>query len=176
MTSPQLKAFSMVKRRLERARDKLRDTLAHQQIERDEANAQVATQRQEVARATGDVERIEARIDSLLDGRCAVRIDEMLSWQETLAQSLAQRTAALGMLQRLQEAVAAIEAKLAATRLDIVRHDTRVELCDARIDGLRREAEMRADDLQDEEAEEAFVGRKLAREAAAGKPVREASR
>jgi chromosome segregation ATPase len=80
------------------------------------------------------------------------------------------------MLQRLQEAVAAIEAKLAATRLDIVRHDTRVELCDARIDGLRREAEMRADDLQDEEAEEAFVGRKLAREAAAGKPVREASR
>ncbi|HYS67902.1 MAG TPA: hypothetical protein VEN30_29345 [Paraburkholderia sp.] len=176
MTDPRLKAFSMIRRRLERARDALRETLARQRVERDEACEQVAGQQHEVARAAGEVERFEARIDSLLDGRRAVRIDEMLSWQETLAQSLVQRAAALGTLQRLRNAVAAIEAKLAATRLDIVRHDTRIELCDARIDGLRREAEKRADGVQDEEAEEAFVGRRLARQAAARNATRERAR
>lgn len=159
------KAFTTIMRRLQRARDALRETLAQQQGERDDAQAQVATQQQVLARAAAEAARREARIDNLLDGSRAVRIEELLDWQATLADAVEQRRSELTALQRMQDNVIEIDGNIAATRSGIVRHDTRIELCHARLDGLRREAGLRAEDAQDEEAEEAFVGRRLARRA-----------
>lgn len=166
MKDARANAFSIIKGRLERARGTLRDTLAAQQNEREEAHAQVLAQQDSVADAAALVERRTARIDGLLDGRRAVRIEELLDWQASLADALAQRTRELDTLQRLRDAEASLEQKIAATRHAIMRHDVRIELCVSRMDALRRAAQALADDAQDEESEEAFVGRRIARAAA----------
>lgn len=165
MKDARFKAFSVIKSRLLRARDGLRETLAEQQNERDEANAQLAEQQDVLARAVAEVERRKTRIDSLLDGRRPVRIEELLDWEKLLADAHAQRGRELETLGRMRDGVAAIEQKIAATRAAILRHDVRIDLCDARLERLRRAAEAQADDVQDEESEEAYVARGIARSA-----------
>jgi chromosome segregation ATPase len=166
MKDARFKAFSMIRSRIERARTALRETLATQQNERDEASAKLADQQDVLARAAAEVERREARIDSLLDGTRPVRIEELLDWQKLLADAVTQRAHELDTLARMRDALGAIEEKIAATRTAIVRHDVRIDMCNTRLDALRREAEARADEVQDEESEEAFVARRLSRAAA----------
>jgi len=84
MADPRLKAFAMVTRRLERLQSSLRETLAAQQKQRDDAISQVEQQTGEVARASGRVLEHEARIDALLNGGRAVRIEELLNWEDHL--------------------------------------------------------------------------------------------
>ncbi len=173
MKDARFKAFSVIKARLLRARDALRETLVEQQAERDEANARLVEQQDVLARAAAEVDRRKARIDSLLDGRRPVRIEELLDWEKLLADAHEQRGREVETLGRMRDGVAAIEQKIAATRAAIVRHDVRIEVCDARLARLRRAVEAQADDVQDEESEEAYVARGIARNA--GKRQRSAT-
>lgn len=167
MTDPRLRAFSTVKRRLERGRDALRETLAQQQREREAAAREVARQQDALTHAAAEAARIASRLDTLLDGQRAVRIDEMLSWQDTLAMAHAHRVQTLATLQRAEQAASTLDGQLGETRVAIMRHDKRIELCDERVVALHRAAAQRADDLQDEESEEAHVARLVARAGAA---------
>lgn len=166
MKDRRVMAFSTIRNRLTRARAALRDTLAEQQRERDEADARLAEQQSVLAHAAQEVDRRTARIDRLLDGRGPVRIDELLDWEKLLADAHARRARELDALQRLRDGVAAIEQAIGTTRTAILRHDMRIDLCSARLDRLNRLAEACADDLQDEESEETFVARRSAAPAA----------
>ena len=176
MNDHRFKALSIIRGRLVRARATLRDTLAAQQQARERADAQLADQQAVLARAVAEVERREAAIDSLLDGRHAVRIDALLHWETMLADARAQRARELETLQQRRDGVSEIEQQLAATRAAIVRHDVRIDLCRARLDRLREAAEALADDAQDEESEEAFAARRLAGGGAARKPAARVAR
>ncbi|MFP3186751.1 MAG: hypothetical protein RXS25_39295, partial [Paraburkholderia sp.] len=150
---------------LERLQSSLRETLAAQQKQRDDAISQVEQQTGEVARASGRVLEHEARIDALLNGGRAVRIEELLNWEDHRAQAVERRAALIGVLGQMREAVAQIDGKIAQTRAEIMRNDVRLDLCKERVARLHAHAQTQLEDLQDEEAEEGVVNRQIARRA-----------
>ncbi|MGQ7932821.1 hypothetical protein [Paraburkholderia sp. D1E] len=167
MADPRLKAFAMVTRRLDRLQSGLRETLAAQQKQRDKAIVEVERQTQEVARAADELRAHEARIDALLNGSRAVRIDDLLSWEDHRAQAVERRATQVGVLAQLRDAVTQIDLKIAQARTEIMRNDVRLDHCKERIAKLHAQAQTRADDIQDEEAEEGVVNRQIARRAQA---------
>jgi type III secretion system HrpB7-like protein len=176
MADPRLKAFAMVTRRLKRLKSDMRETLAAQQKQRDLAIAEVERQTQEVARATDELRAHEARIDALLTGSRAVRIDDLMSWEDHRGQAVGRRATQLGALAQLRDALTQIDQKIARTRTEIMRNDARLDRCGARVAQLHAQAQTRADDIQDEEAEEGVVNRQIARRAQARRDTRDIAR
>ena len=159
MDDHRVHAFSMVLRRRERLRTTLRETLAAQQAQHAQALSRLADQEDEVARLAETLAGHEARIGALLEGGAAVRIAELLVWHEHLDAAEKRRGDALAVLDQRQREVAAAERQLAATRAECMRNDARIDLCREKIEALRRQAQARADDAEDEEAEERAVAR-----------------
>jgi type III secretion system HrpB7-like protein len=162
MKDPRTRAFALVTRRLARVDKRLRETLSAQQARLQEAHQQLADQQDAVAQARRELARHESRIDALLDGRRLVRIDELLGWQDQRAGAVAQCDAQLQTLARMRDELAQIDAQAARTRHAILRNDARIDICRKHVAASEVEAQTRADDAQDEDAEEGLVARRLA--------------
>jgi type III secretion system HrpB7-like protein len=162
MKDSRTRAFALVTRRLERVDKQLRETLASQQARQQEVQQQLIDQQDAVTQARRELARHEARIDALLDGRRPVRIDELLGWQEQRAFAVAQCDVQLQTLARVQNELTQIDAQAARTRHAILRNDARLDICKKHAAALQAQAQTRADDAQDEDAEEGLVARRLA--------------
>ncbi|MFC0402814.1 hypothetical protein [Paraburkholderia rhizosphaerae] len=157
-----MRSYGVVMRRLERVDRKLRETLAAQRACEGDAQQQVCNQQDNVARANDELARHEVRIEGMMNGQRALRIDELLGWQEQRARTASERDALLLTLAQLRDTLAQIGEQIAQTRSAILRNDARIDLCKKRVTALRAQAQNRADDAQDEESEEGAVARRLA--------------
>lgn len=157
------RAFRVVMGRLERADAKLCETLREQLNQLDDARARLEVHRNEMTRVRDELTHQDERIDVLLGGGRPVRIDALLGWQEQRARVAARHESMRAGLHALHAEIARIDEEVALTRGAIVRNDARIALCRKRIAVLHAEAQMRMDDLQDEETEEGVVARMLAR-------------
>lgn len=162
MKDPHTRAFALVTRRLERVDKQLRETLSAQQAHSLEVRQQLVDQQDAVAQARRELTRHDSRIDALLDGHRPVRIDELLGWQDQRASAVAQCDAQLQTLARVRDELAQIDVQVARTRHAILRNDARIDICRKHVAALQAQAQARADDAQDEDAEESLVARRFA--------------
>jgi type III secretion system HrpB7-like protein len=162
MKDPRTRAFALVTRRLERVDKQLRETLSAQQAHLQEARRQLVDQQDAVAQARRELMRHDSRIDALLDGHRPVPIDELLAWQHQRTSAVAQCDAQLQTLARVRDELAQIDAQVARTRHAILRNDARIDICRKHVATLQAQAQARADDAQDEDAEEGLVARRFA--------------
>jgi chromosome segregation ATPase len=162
MTRARIGALQPLHDCAERADELLRERLGNEQLQRDEAREQLSNREDELAQADDAVAAHTSRIDALLEGRRALRIDVLLGWQEQLHEARARRSERAAALERAREAVEQIDATIANTRTEIMRNDARGKQCEARLAKLREEIARLDADREDEEAEEMLGARRLA--------------
>ncbi|MCP1119702.1 hypothetical protein [Robbsia andropogonis] len=163
----EVKGFHVVMQRLERLARTLRETLATERAALVDARTCESEQRARIEDAEGELAGVDARIDMLLSGAQAVRIDDVLAWQDQRMTQAKKKDALVADLPRLEAVVQACEADVARTQRAILQNEARLDVCRKRIDALHLAAQRVEDDVADDEAEEGAVVRYIARQHAA---------
>lgn len=149
--------------RRERHEQTLRATLAGQQGEWDALRVQEQASVAQIAELRARGAGYRARVEQMLSGREPFSIESFDMCRRYLDLLDEQIAAAQTVLDGQREAVARMAGQIAESRARIARNRVRIDTCGSRITAIVARLQQAADDAEDEEAEEAAIGRRHAR-------------
>lgn len=159
MKDRRLSAFGLMldkRRRLDRA---LRETLAAQRTELEQAEGFAREKQAAREEANGVLNGCDHRIEAMLTGQEAMSLPHFNQLREYRVVLVERVTAAEAELRRAEADVARRCEEIADTRAQIVRNEGQIDVIERRIEKLKAEAEREEEDRQDDEIEEIMVAR-----------------
>ena len=146
--------------RRERMEDALRATLAKQREEHAQIAAKCKEKEAEIAHARDVLRASQDHIERMMTSGAAFSIPDLNNVMR-YADTVADRVRVLEReLSALEEARRAKTDEIAKTARTIASNRGRIDMCNRRIDLIRRALENAASDVADEEAEEAALSRR----------------
>lgn len=149
--------------RRERHEQTLRVALAGQQCEWDALRVQEQESVARIAELHARGEGYRARVEQMLSGSEPFSIESFDMCRRYLDLLAEQIAAARTVLDGQREAAARKAGEIAESRARIARNRVRIDTCSSRITAIVARLRQAADDAEDEEAEEAAIGRRHAR-------------